>query len=288
MASRGPGWYPDPSDKEGYRWWDGRAWTPWCAESEDADFPPPGDVERVVPVRVSAASLLSKIGLGLVVVAALLGLVSWLGVRYGHPTLPAPAAATPSDWGTPEQIPDEFGGFTFDPNTRAFKVEPVLKGQAPGRPFAVSGLPQAIVGMFDKAVMVYVDKSPAYVPEKNWPPMVMLGIVDPDIMNGEQNQALRDYADLVRTRLYKKAGERSHSDLVVTPLSDYGTHAAVKVEQQVTYALQSSDPRTDTLVIYVIKLTDDIKFAWVELRASDITPEQAALMDTYRASIAFT
>lgn len=29
-ASPPPGWYPDPVDPRGWRWWDGRAWTPYA------------------------------------------------------------------------------------------------------------------------------------------------------------------------------------------------------------------------------------------------------------------
>ncbi|OYO16261.1 hypothetical protein CGZ94_04765 [Enemella evansiae] len=109
-----PGWYPDPRELDdpdpepAYRWWDGRAWTAWLADTPYAPSPrgpAPSVLPRAELRRPRSARWLLAV---LVLTSLLLGLTA-LSI-YGR-SLPqaVPEAPTPSSLGTPQRTAAAWG-----------------------------------------------------------------------------------------------------------------------------------------------------------------------------------
>lgn len=60
----GPGWYPDPLDAQGERWWDGHAWDPYSRPLR-----PTPAAGRRDPVRVAVMVLIGLCATGALLLA---------------------------------------------------------------------------------------------------------------------------------------------------------------------------------------------------------------------------
>ncbi|MGJ3508236.1 DUF2510 domain-containing protein [Enemella sp. A6] len=113
------GWYPDPGERpDVYRWWTGRGWTNWLADSDDGPPPEGHDNPRVTAVVVPRGdrqvSLAARtMVIGVVVLLVLLGLAAAGGAATNRNTTHPDFAPTPSGLTEPPATADaKFSGST--------------------------------------------------------------------------------------------------------------------------------------------------------------------------------
>jgi hypothetical protein len=103
------GWYPDPRDPRGIRWWDGTGWTDHTAPAPaDASGPASAEPPRRGPLLPVVGGVLAFLLLAVGAVAILLSQRSpgsVVGPQAGAPTSsasPAPGTPTPESTGSPD------------------------------------------------------------------------------------------------------------------------------------------------------------------------------------------
>ncbi|MVA74826.1 DUF2510 domain-containing protein [Auraticoccus sp. F435] len=131
-----PGWYPDPQEPSTVRWWNGIGWTPWRAESADAEPPPYGGDPRTVATVVPAADreqrhTLRIVLLAVAVVLALLAAVAVMGSAQRRAS-PLPGSSTsPTAYGSPSV---RAAPLVLHPGPRTAELFGELTVQLPGEP----------------------------------------------------------------------------------------------------------------------------------------------------------
>lgn len=239
-----PGWYPDPADDadDGFRWWDGSAWTDHTADHAYARSPEATTV--LAPTR--RPSRLMRATIWTVVVALVLTtsagalVLLWSGPQAG------PAEQPPKEIST-------VGG-QLDERARRASIGPVTM-DLPGTPYKVSSGTHRVRGVLDEVFVAEATVHPRTDRHGGWTAMTCLASVD---------EQLTDDVDFgegsVRT-VRELAGQiygNGPTELQGIDVSDRAVdgHGGVRITAQVHYAIDGLPSRYDDVTAILVRLDD--------------------------------
>ncbi|MDN5760792.1 MAG: DUF2510 domain-containing protein [Microlunatus sp.] len=237
-----PGWYPDPAEDAGYRWWDGTAWTEETADHAYAPSPgggtsasaprPPSAMVRVVAWTLVVALVLAT--------AAGALLLLW----------PNPQAGTVD---RPDTTEARAGG-QLDERARRASIAGVTM-DLPGPPYEVSKSTHRVPGVLD---VVFIAEAPIHLrtaQHPGWTAMTCLASVDERIAGDDD---LDEGAEATLAGLATKLYGSAPSTIADVEVSDHAVdgHPGVLVTARVHYEIAGLSSRYDDVTAVVVRLDD--------------------------------
>lgn len=241
-----PGWYPDPADDAGYRWWDGESWTDETADHAYA--PSPGEV---VPAGASRGpSRLVRAVAWTLVVALVLTTAAGAVVLIW----PNPQAGTSGSPETTEATEATSGG-QLDERARRASIGPVTM-DLPPRPYKVSGSAHKVPGVLDVVFLAEAALHPRTEQHKGWSAMTCLALVHDGLADGlDLDEDSFTVVKKLATRIYGAAGPTAITDIDSAQYSVDG-HPGVRVTARVHYAISGLPSRYDDVTAVLVGLDD--------------------------------
>lgn len=280
MAEK-PGWYPDPDDRPNtYRWWTGRGWTRWLADSDDGPPPQGHDDPRVTAAvvprgdrQVSHTARTIVVGIAVLVLVLV---VAAIGGAITNRNNPHPdSAATPADLTAGPSVADAV--LDFDAATRT----------------ATFGTASAVLPEGDISDINFYDAidpmvaSQTGVPQpsgaENWVAFVSFGSYA-----GPLQTDLRGYAEHILAYVSQRTfaeTETSVENVRDGDLGDLPADRAYSLRAEVHFDAPEGDAQRDEVEIVVIQVNPAQRAVWVSMTPENTPPEVLARIEASRASL---
>lgn len=274
MSDAQPGWYPDPSGAEGYRWWDGQNWTDHIGTSLDASPPDVGENADPTGRSGSTGRRLLALGVGLVLFVTAgvgVGLVVFresarTGPAAANSPGPTSSAAAPSALRPRGEVEERSRRATIGSATMVL----------PEAPYQLYPDPSRVAGVLDVLFAAHAPVHRRFDGQHTWSAMVGFAALDPRLVSAPDLDATAG-ATLRRLSVRFFGGRKTTVRKVSYADHTVDGRAGVMITGQVHYDVARLRSRYDRVTALVVRLDDGVVVTAVSSVPNDADAHLAQL-----------